>query len=358
VSHPLYHPVAFSLTGYARSRFRVRAIGERFELDPGGLIVSSHRSDSDVPVLVSLIYAQAHGRPRRRERKLHFAVRDDLFLRGVFSGLAPGLPSSARRMLFPIGIGNVFGSAVPCHPIRSATRLRLVELLREHREAPLDELVGEELARGFHERGLPRGARARDALSGRYADVLWRVCSPEELTGPLAEDSWFRRATAAASDFRALCELVRSGETLLIFPEGRPSPDGGLGPMQRGLAALMRRAKPQSLRPVGIAYDPLVGGRPYAYVGVGEPREPVADESEVLAQLRRATPLTAGQLVASGAGDRELDAAVEAAIADGRPVAPELLDPSRRRRRLADARAASSGRDVRRLAMEFRSARA
>jgi 1-acyl-sn-glycerol-3-phosphate acyltransferase len=355
VTRRLYDAVALGLGAYARSSFRIRRLGAPFELDPGGLLVSSHRSDADVPVLVSIMYPEAYGRLRRRGPELHFAVRDDLFVHGFFGGYPAGLPRWARRLLYPIGIGGVLAERLPCHPLRSATRMRLAELFAEHPDAPLAELLPEELARGFHDRGLPRAARARDALHGRYAELLWLVVGPDELSGEAAQESWRRRAAAAVADFRTLCELVRDGGTLLLFPEGRPSPDGGLGPMQPGLAALVRRAKPRSLRPLAPAYDPLVPGRrPLAYVGVGEPGEPVADEEAVLALLRRTTPLTAGQLVASGGGEHE----IEAALAEGRPVAPELLDPERRRARLAEARAAAAGRDLRRLAREYRSAHA
>jgi len=352
-----YDAVAAGLTAYARSSFRVRPLGERVRLDEGGLFVSSHRSDADVPVLVSVIYRHAYGLVRLGRPKLHFAVRDDLFLRGFFAGYRPDAPPWTRRLLYPIGIGPVFGRAVPCHPIRSATRMRLVELLRDHRGAPVAELLPEELARPFHERGLPRSARAKDALAARYADLLWRVSTDEELRGPLAAQSWRRRRSAATADFRTLVEIVRGGGTLLVFPEGRPSPDGGLGPVQPGLSALVRRARPASLRALALAYDPLVPGRPYAYVGIGGPVEPTEDEDAVLALLRRTTPLTAGQLVAAGAEGR-VAAEVEAAIAEGRPVAPELIHPARRAARVAEARAAVGRLPLDRLVREYRSARA
>jgi 1-acyl-sn-glycerol-3-phosphate acyltransferase len=352
----VYDLVALGLSAYARASFRVERIGARFALDPGGLVVSSHRSDADVPVIISAIYRQAHGLVRTGRRQLHFAVRDDLYLPGFFGGYPPGLSRGARRVLFGLGIGPTLRTVLPCcHRIRSARRMRLVELLREHPDAPLEELLSDELARPFHERGLRRGARAEAAVDGRYADLLWRAAGDDELTGPLAEESWRRRAAAATADFRELAELLRDGETLLLFPEGRPSPDGGLGPMQRGVAALVRRGKPQTLRALAPAYDPLVvGRRPLAYLGIGEPEPPVADDAEVLARLRRTTPLTAGQLVATGGGEEE----IEAARAEARPVAPELLDPELRRTRLAEARAAAAGRDLQRLALEFRSARA
>jgi 1-acyl-sn-glycerol-3-phosphate acyltransferase len=352
----IYDLVALGLASYARARFRVRTLGARFALDPHGLVVSSHRSDDDVPVVVSAFYRPAHGRWRRNGR-LHFAVRDDLFIPGFFGGYPPGLPLWARRTLFPIGIGGIMQERLPCHPIRSPQRLRLVELLRDHPEVPVTDLLPPELLRPFQERGLPPDATARDAVRGRFADLVWQVVGNGELSGPQAEESWRRRAAGTTADFRGLCEVVRSGHTLLLFPEGRPSPDGGLGPVQPGLAALVRRARPATLRPVALAYDPLTSGRPYAYVGIGEPVEPPADDDAVLALLRRTTPLTAGQLVAAGAADGA-GAEIAAALAEGRPVAPELLDPERRRRRLEEARAAAGRVPLDRLVREYRSARA
>jgi 1-acyl-sn-glycerol-3-phosphate acyltransferase len=354
VAPGFYDLVALGLTLYARASFRVQRVGARFALDPGGLVVSSHRSDADVPVLISAIYREAHGFVRTG-RQLHFAVRDDLYLRGFFGGYPASLSERTRRLLFRVGIGGILRPLLPCcHPIRSASRMRLVELLRAHPDTPLAELLPEELARPFHERGLRSAATARDALGGRYADLLWRVADADELTGPLAEESWRRRALLAAADFRTLAAILRRGGTLLVFPEGRPSPDGGLGPLQRGLEALVRRGRPETVRAAAFAYDPLVAGRrPLAYVGIGEPGPPIADDREMLALLRRTTPLTAGQLVATGAGVEEIDAA----LAEGRPVAPELIDPKGRRRRLEEARAAAAGRNLDRLAVEFRSAR-
>jgi 1-acyl-sn-glycerol-3-phosphate acyltransferase len=353
VTRRLYDAVALSLGAYARSRFRVCPLGDRFRLEPHGLVVCTHRSDADVPVLISVLYPHAHGRLRLRGRELQFAVRDDLFLRGFFAGYAPGLPPLVRRLLFPLGVGGILRRRLPCHPLRSATRMRLVELLREHRETPLCELVPEQML----PQRLDSDARARKVLRGRNAEWLWQVVDEAELTGMQAEESWRRRRAAALADFRELVALVRNGGTLLLFPEGRPSPDGALGPVQPGIAALVRRAKPASMQPIALAYDPLVRtGRPFVYVGIGEPVEPTTDDAEVLALLRRTTPLTAGQLVATGSA-QQAEREVEAALAAGRPVAPELLDPERRRVRIEEARSAAAGRDLGRLALEYRSAR-
>jgi 1-acyl-sn-glycerol-3-phosphate acyltransferase len=366
----IYEAVALGLTGYARAAFRVRAVGERRPLEPGTLIVSSHRSDADVPLFVAGFYRCAHGLLRRNGR-VHFAVRDDLFLPGFFAGYPPRLPLAARRLLFPLGIGGVFGRAVPCLPIRSAKRMRLVELLGEHEDEPLAELLPPGFREPFVERaaalGQPEPQRAGDVLGGSYADLLWRDADDTELTGERAEESWRRRGAAAAGDFRGLVDVVRGGGYLLIFPEGRPSPDGSIGPLMRGVAALVRRAAPRSVLPLAPAYDPLSRGRPRAFLGLGTPSAaPVADaEVEVLRLLRRTTPLTVGQVVARFATDpasleRRLGAEVREARAAGRPFEPELEGGAYRRERLDEAVAAAADAEpavLERLAREYASAR-
>jgi 1-acyl-sn-glycerol-3-phosphate acyltransferase len=178
---------------------------------------------------------------------------------------------------------------------------------------------------------------------------------------------WARRAGQAARDFRVLVDLVRAGRSLLVFPEGRPSPNGEIGPLRRGVAALIRRARPRHLLPVALAYDPLVRGRTRVLVSFGQFLPPPTEDIEqaVLAQLRRTMPLTCGQFVAgellagrtpSLAG---LADAVAAAREDGRPVDPDLLTGEDRARRLAAALPVAERRrdELPFLAREYESAR-
>jgi 1-acyl-sn-glycerol-3-phosphate acyltransferase len=249
--------------------------------------------------------------------------------------------------------------------------MRLVELLGEHEDEPLAELLPPGFREPFVERaaalGQPEPQRAGDVLGGSYADLLWRDADDTELTGERAEESWRRRGAAAAGDFRGLVDVVRGGGYLLIFPEGRPSPDGSIGPLMRGVAALVRRAAPRSVLPLAPAYDPLSRGRPRAFLGLGTPSAaPVADaEAEVLRLLRRTTPLTVGQVVARFATDpasleRRLGAEVREARAAGRPFEPELEGGAYRRERLDEAVAAAADAEpavLERLAREYASAR-
>jgi 1-acyl-sn-glycerol-3-phosphate acyltransferase len=365
VGSRLYDVTALALTTYARTCYRVRRVGARFELAPRTLVVSSHQSDDDVPVLVTCLYRPAHGLWRRGPR-LHFAVRDDLFGPGFFAGYPRGLPRPLRRLLFPVNVGPLLRRYLPCHPIRSATTMRVVELVRDHPEEPLDTLLPLELAQALRRRASEIGAEprlARDVLSGDYADILWTTVGADAVTGSAAAASWARRRAAAMDDFRALVELVRGGGALTIFPEGRPSPDGTLGPVLGGIGAIVRRARPRAVVPVALGYDPLVPGRPHAFLGIGEPCPPPTDPGEVLALLRRATPLTAGGSVAAALADGadpldRLAEDVELARGAGRPYEPELDDPAERRERVAVAEGIARGRDVARLVRTYRSARA
>jgi 1-acyl-sn-glycerol-3-phosphate acyltransferase len=324
----LYDIGAYGLESYARLRYRIRALGAPFRMEARTLVVSSHRSDDDVPVLVACVYRQAHGRWRRGPR-LHFAVRDDLFLPGFFAGYPAHLPRPLRRLLMPVNVGPVLRSRLPCHPIRSATRMRLVEYLRDQGEP----------------------------TRGRDPRELWDVLTPDELDAP---EAWARRRAAALEDFRGLVEVVRRGDSLVIFPEGRPSPDGALGPLMDGVSAIVRRARPSRIVAFAPAYDPLVEGRTHAFLAVSAAAEPDAD---VLALLKRTTPLTVGDSVAAALADRadperRLADDVEAAREEQRPYLPELDDAEIRKRRVDVAVRVAQGHSLDRLVRTYRSARA
>jgi Acyltransferase len=363
----LYDAVAGGMLAYSRTAFRVRVLASRFRFEPGTLIVSTHRRETDVPLICPPLYFNAQVW-RHRWPRMSFAARDDMFLPGFFAGFPPGLSQRARRILYPLGVARWL-PVVQVHPIRSASVARLGEIVRAQPDASLEELAPDGLHEAFRARaaelGLPVPRTGKDVLRGDYADLLWEAVTPAEAAGPV--DFWARRGAQAAEDFRGLVELIRKGEVLVVFPEGRPSPDGEIGPLRRGLSALVRRGKPTRILPVTLAYDPLVRGRTHAFVAIGSAHAPPeADaEGEVLALLRRRTPLTCGQFVASrlvDGGDpkaEELAEEVEAARTEGRPVDPDLLSEDGRKGRLAEALAAAPRHadQLEFLAREYRSAR-
>ena len=191
-----------------------------------------------------------------------------------------------------------------------------------------------ELLRRAAELGLPEPRLARDLDRGEYGDLLWRTFTRAELGEEAFEPAWRRHGRGG----RRLPPARGSGErrgVLQLWPEGRPSPDGEIGPIQRGLKALVRRGRPQLIQPVGIAYDPLVPRRTHAFVSFGDSFPPPEEEPEavVLDRLKLAVPLTAGQVVAASfvegvePGAAALEEAVAAAQGEGRNAAPDLSPP-------------------------------
>jgi 1-acyl-sn-glycerol-3-phosphate acyltransferase len=363
---PLYDAVGIGMRVFSRTAFRVRFIGPKsFRLRPGTLIAATHRKESDVPVIASELYFQGALWKHRRDA-MHFAARDDMFLRGFFAGFPPGLSARKRRLLFPVSVGR-FLPWVAVHPISSASTARLVELLEVSPEERLEEIAPQRflprLRERAEERGLPAPRLAGDVLRGEQADLLWEAVERGE--GP--ESFWHARAARATADFRELVSLMRAGRSLVVFPEGRPSSNGEVGPLRRGLDALVRRGKPERILPVTLAYDPLVHGRTDVVLVFAPPFAPPAEglEQAVLTSLKLNTALTAGQFVANEltAGREPHPAAltveIEAARGAGRPVDPVLDDPASRASKLAEARAAADRKpeELPFLAREFESAR-
>ena len=359
---PLYDAVGLGMRAYSRTAFRVRYLGPKsFRLLPGTLIAATHRKETDVPVIAPELYFRA-ALWKNRSEAMHFAARDDMFLRGFFAGFPPEMRPRARRLLFPVSVGR-FLPRVAVHPISSASTARLVELLAASPDEPLEDVVPERLLRRLRERGVHSTVRAGDVMRGANADVLWEPVSRGE--GPDA--FWSARAMRATADFRELVGLMRAGKSLVVFPEGRPSPGGEVGPLRRGLDALVRRGKPERILPVTLAYDPLVQRRTDVLLVFGETFAPPGDglEEVLLQRLKQNTALTVGQFVAHELFEgREphpaaLAAELESSRALGRPVDPELADPARRAAKLAHARAAAEAKpdEIPFLAREFESAR-
>src|SRR5262245_48302533 len=213
---------------YSHASHRVQVLGrERLETPRGTLYLVTHRRETDVPVVCPPLYRRA---PLWRY-PTSFAARDDMFLRGFFAGFPPGLSPRVRRALYPLNASR-FLPRVEVHPIRSAQVARLGEVLEARGDEPLPESEQGAFAERAAACGLQPPARSRDALRGEYADLLWRAVTPDDPATAGLDGFWARRAGEAAQDFRTLVDIVRGGMELLLFPEGRPSPDGEIGPVQ------------------------------------------------------------------------------------------------------------------------------
>jgi 1-acyl-sn-glycerol-3-phosphate acyltransferase len=157
--------------------------------------------------------------------------------------------------------------------------MRVIELARIAPSLPIDNLP---VADALRERAMRLGRAepryAGDVLSRRYADLLWTVVTRDD--APRPAHAWASRLTHAREDLSRLVDLLRNGQSLLLFPEGRPSPDGAVAPLQRGVGLLVRRGRPRRVVPLGIAYDPIGRGRTRALLRIGDPVAPPREDIE------------------------------------------------------------------------------
>lgn len=356
----LYDAAVLGMWAFAHARLRLELLGRtRLQASRGMLLVLTHRAFLDVAVASSLYVPL--GLWRSRDTRIHVAGRDDVFARGFLAGFTPSLTPRLRRSLYRVSLASTL-ERLHVHPIPAASELKLGQLL--------DELPGStELASILHpaaierlraraaENGLrfPETAAALD--NGRYAQILLTIVRREDCHGDLATEIWRRRAGQSVVALRRLVRLAQAGQPLLLFPEGRVSPDGSVGPFERVFSLLLRHGRFESILPIALCYDPLTPRRTRAYISVGTTLEPSDGETatRVLHALRLLTPLTCGQVVASqllGIAadersvvcsrllDQELEAATRLARTEGRPVERSLLSPARRRKRLSECLAA------------------
>ena len=365
------HPVAIGMTAYIKLRLRPQVFGrEHLRLEPGTIVAPNHRSDYDVPVLVTALYPQWARAVARGVPWPTFATDDHAFLQGFLGGYPERIPLWLRRLLWPIRVGGVLERNLQCVPVREPNEMRLVEVLRADPRLALDGQLPADLRAALIRRALDRGRpapeRAEDVLRGVYADLLWTPVDHDELA--CAGDHWREHLRAAVRDFRELARTVQSGGIVVIYPEGELSPDGRIGPLKAGLASLARRGRARLVQPVAMSYDPLAGSRPRVYVSIAPAVVPAPGRltTDVADALRRATPLTAGQIVAWQLGrgvtsEAELEATaadwITRARTEGRPLEPALLGRERVAiLRAAHRRALARGPDdpvIRRLATEL-----
>ncbi|HEU6443789.1 MAG TPA: hypothetical protein VFL61_01895 [Gaiellaceae bacterium] len=353
---PLADAAVLAMLAYTRSTMRAEMIGgEGFRFQRGTLVLFSHRRFEDVPLLASSLYLRARAW-RSRDSLPHVAAREDIFHPGFLAGFRAGTPLWLRRILYPVSLASWL-PRFRAHPVSSATTLKLGEALSLlPAETPLESVLAPRvlalLEARARELGLRPPLRPGDVLRAEFADLLLAILERDELVGPAAAPVWEQKAGASLVALRELVELVRAGEPLLLSPEGRVSPDGAIGPLDRAVGLLLRRGRPETLLHLGVAYDPLTRGRPWAYVAFGSPlATPEADaEAVVLSELRRLTPLTCGQVVAArlaracadGRGslsEGEVMNLLAAEVADARvvdrPVPAALASTDERRRRVA-----------------------
>jgi hypothetical protein len=340
---------------YSRCKFRVVSLGASdLRLLPGLLLLASHRASGDEPIICGSLYFSSRVWAERRWH-LHFTAGDQFFERGFFAGYPTRVPIWLRRLLYPINISGGM-SRVGVLPLRSGKSMMLGQALAQlPADITLAEAIPPSLLVQLYDRAVALGrtppTTANEFLRGEYADLLWQIVSREELSAPALAQLWRRRRARSRAELRALIDVLKSRQPLLIFPEGRRSRDGRIGPLRRGVEPLINEGRPDTIAYIALAYDPLTRGRTRVCAAFTAPRpRPVGNVAETaLFELRRAMPVTCGQVVghllstAVARGERSLNrktvaahvtAAVHAASRIGRPIDPALTSAKRIERRL------------------------
>lgn len=288
-------PVVFlgmALTELLCAGFRLEVYGEEYlRHSPGALILSNHRSDNDGPILANVILQ------RRGWQSLgvkpYIVAREDLFRKGFLSNYLTTWPRPIRKLLGRLCLRSLLG-ALQVRPIRRVPEHTLGALLEDvHHllgDVPLSKILRPEWAQRFAD----QVGRTFDPLSVRQA-----LNAPDDL---LSLSNAYRRLNlktlrillpherhTIAAQLQVFVELLEAGETVILEPEGRVSPDGSFHKPRQALHHLLNvpNRVPHVL-PVALSYDLMCAGRPRVLIRFGNPRYDLSGlprrETDILAQ--------------------------------------------------------------------------
>lgn len=268
--------MGMALTELLCAGFRLEVYGEEhLRYSPGALVLSNHRSDNDGPILANVLLQRRGWQPLGV--KPYIVAREDLFRKGFLSTYLIAWPRPVRRLLGGLCLRS-FLRVLQVRPIRRIPEHTLGELLEDvHHvlgDVPLLDILRPEWA----ERFADQVGGATDQLGVRQA-----LNAPDDF---LSLSNAFRRLNLKtlrlllpherniiAAQLRVFVELLEAGETVVLEPEGRVSPDGSFYKPRQALHHLLNvpNRLPHVL-PVALSYDFMCTGRPRVLVRFGNPR--------------------------------------------------------------------------------------
>lgn len=243
--------------------YRVEVRGnENFTHTPSTVIALGHKRDTDIPVVIPLLYHfQKPKSHARKIRDLYIAARDDVFERGFLTIYLPGLDFFRPLFSRTSVIGRWFKMLQAC-PVKLPDEQTANQLLNEtlRIEGNLDalevvdetwraKLLGDELA---HQPGLT----LKDIILKGDLKVLAQYATPRMFNEPLANRIRQRHHATMHAQLRYLIRVLEKGGSLLVLPEGRVSPDGRFCKMRAAVIRLVQQARVETtLLPVNLTYD-------------------------------------------------------------------------------------------------------
>jgi 1-acyl-sn-glycerol-3-phosphate acyltransferase len=288
-----------------RARFRVCLHGlERFTNQPGTLVVSNHKSDSDVLLLGPAL--RRAFRERGPVGRMAFVAAEQMFQPGYVSAyLLPG-PRWLQRLVHPANLSAAL-QALRAYPVpRSGRRLLaayLHEILEEEGDLPLRRVF-----RGDPRRIVPDldpDATISEALQWPHQRAVWRYCRLSVFRPEVARRLRRRHVEEIHACLDCFASILDHGDSVFIAPEGSLSDDGRFGGIRAGLGRLVQRTgRSLTLLPTNVTYDPMGSGRPRAFLSIGRELRAGVDWSAdrvdriVDRAIRELTTITLPQLIA------------------------------------------------------------
>jgi len=304
--------------------YRIRRWGRLPQRGPS-LVISNHVHDLDtLAVVVSLAIDGPQNKP------IYAVASRRLFEPGFVAARAPRLAALLRKANW----GGLFRrlSLLPIEDDLFARSIASLALAVERRhgdltfESTFDERTVTELG----------GAVACQPLSYLRSNRMFvasqRPISLHRLREPYRSEVIAEMRESVAADTMRLEQLLRTGGTLYLTPEGRLSTDGRLGRLRGALDRLRAGAE---LYVIGISYDVFLGSRLSMQWRLTKP----ARQDDLALSVKAARPVNVSQVLSAWLAQRtrpftaaEALAGVNScleALPSGAFVVPELLrDPA------------------------------
>ena len=283
----LYDAVGHGMWAYSHAAFRVRRARawSASRSEPGTLIVVTHRRETDVP-------GARAGRSTSRSGGTRSTAEQAALRRAgrhVPAGVLRRLPAGARRC----ARGGC--STRSASPAGLAARERLPDPERERRaagrgagrpsaDAPRRAPPGRSRRRllgpGRRAAGSPPPVRAGDVLRGGYADLLWQAVARRRISRTASRTSGARGRRGPPPTSARSWRSCAPGRSSSSSPRAARPPTARSVRSGRASARSSAAAARAAVRPLALAYDPLVRGRTRVHLALGEPVEPPGEDVE------------------------------------------------------------------------------
>jgi len=272
-----------SVSGYYGTVCRVRRWGSLPIARPGSIVVANHQHEMESPVIVAHLGISSF----MWRRPMYTVSSRRMWEPGFFAERIPWL----RPLMRTVNLGWLF-AGIGMQPIENELHSRpfvsiVYTLHGKHGDLPAAQVFKERaLAR------IPGVATIADLLAPQHFDIARTTVSLSELQDPYRAEMLAETRAQLDADIAHFEDLVRSGATVFLTPEGFYSGDGK---MQRFRGILDRLAPLARVYAVGISYDAFVGPRLPMLYRVREARR----GADLPTEIKRLRPVTTSALLGS-----------------------------------------------------------